>query len=1033
MRQISVFLFGSLEVRIDGESVTGFKYAKVRALLAYLAMESHRPQPRASLASLLWPDQSERAARSSLSQALATLRSALGEKTSHETVLFADNESVQLNPDAIQVDVTQFLTLLRTPESHTHRSWRTCTTCARQLEQAIALYRGNFLAELSIADSSIFEEWAGLQREYLLQRALSTYQHLAEWAEWRGRIPEAIEYVRSQVALEPFLEVNHRHLLRLLALNGEQAAALAHFKQLQSTLARDLQIKPEAETTALYNQILQNNLTGLHQKPPFAVPVPPTQMLGRIQELKAIISRLQEGASALTITGTAGIGKTRLAIEVAHSLHFDFEDGVYFVELAPLNDAAQVVAAITHALGVNERPGQNSQEALIAYLRSKHLLLVLDNFEHVHQAATLVSDVLAVCPTVKFLVTSRKALNLLAEHQFPLGPLAEEDALQLFEQRARAAGTRTGYDMLADGLSTARHERQMDLKICQRLDGLPLAIELCAAQARFLSPREMLAQIENPLLGLAHGPLDLPERHQTLRAAIQWSYDLLKPQEQLVFRHTGVFAGGFTVETVQAVVGEMPVISSLRVLVDSSLLQNHSVADETRFTMLETLREFALEQLSANSEADAAHHRHAGAFLSLAEQARPELLSLHQKAWFDRLDREHANLRVALLWSQSNDPEMNLRLAAVLDLFWDVRGYAIEGRKWLQEALQLNPLASAEIRAPAFMAAGMLAYKQGDYSETKEYLIQSHQLFLQTEDQAGLSRVLYYLGLTAESQADYATAQAYFQEGLNVARRVQDWSGEASALNGLARIAARLGDYILSCTYDEQALAIYHEHHALRDSAGLSLNLGIDAYERGDNNAAQRYIETALTYARELGDHYLIILCQLNLGNVQIAQGDFAAARTNLEETIADQRARGESLALPEQLGTLGRALVQLGEFRAARACQAESLALRLNAGDRLGVAVSLGNLAQVELSENQPGRAARFLGAADAIREAIRSPIIPARRAEYERLIAAIRTALGEKGFEAAWVEGRALTLEQAATVALSGEDGTVNAHLQK
>lgn len=1024
MRQISIFLFGPLDVRIDGERVTTFKYAKVRALLAYLALESYRPQPRASLAAQFWPDQPERAARSSLSQALATLRTALGEKANRETVIQADVESVQLNPDAIRVDVTQFLALLNGTETHVHRSWRTCTACARQLEQAIALYRGNFLAELSIADSSTFEEWAGLQREYLLQRALSALQHLAEWAEWRRKYSQAIEYVRRQVKLEPFLEVNHRHLLRLLALNGEQAAALANYKYLQGMLARELQLEPEAETIALHNHILQNDLSGLRHQPPFAAPVPPTQLVGRNADLEAVITRLQERVSMLTITGTAGIGKTRLALEVAHSLHFDFEDGVYFVELAPLNDADQVAAAILHALGVKVRSGQNSQDALIAYLRSKHLLLVLDNFEHVHLAATLISDVLAVCPAVKFLVTSRKPLNLRTERRFTLGSLAEEAALQLFLQR-----TRTG-----DGRADDDAARHVYREICRRLDGLPLAIELFAAQTRLLSAREMLAQIEKPLQVPGQGPLDLPARHQTLRAAIQWSYALLQPQEQLVFRHVGVFAGGFTIETAQAVVGEIPsLLSILQTLQDSSLLQRQTVADETRFTMLETLREFALEQLLEYGEADATRQRHASAFLALAELARPELLGSHQKKWFDRLDREHANLRTALLWSQSYDPPANLRLAAELDLFWDVRGHAMEGRQWLRESLQLNPHASVEMQAAALLAAGRLALKQDDYFEASETLTQARQLFLQTGDPAGLARVLYYLGVTAESQADYPAARAYFQEGLDRSRGLHDWSGEASALNGLARIASREGDFILSCSYDEQALAIYQEHHALRDTAGLSLNLGIDAYERGDYDAAQKYIGSALTYALELGDHYLIVLCHLNLGNVQIAQGDYAAARAGLEATIASQRVRGETMALPEQLGTLGRALVQLGEYRAARACQTEALALRLKAGDRLGVAVSLGSLAQVELGENQPGRAALYMGAADAIRAALRSPIIPARRAEYEGLLAAMRAALGEVSFAAAWAEGHELTLEQAAASALAGEDETVTARPQK
>ena len=983
-------------------------------MLTYLAMASHHPLPRLSLAALLWPDQPERAARSSLSQALATLRGALGEKTTLESVLWADAESVRLNPEDIQVDVTEFLSLLHACESHHHHSWRTCTPCALRLLQATALYQGDFLAGFSIADSATFEEWAGLQREHLLQRALSALQHLAEWQAWRGRYPEAIETVRRQVDLEPFLEVNQRHLLRLLALNGEQAAAQAHYRQLQSMLDRELGIEPEAETASLYAQSLQGGLSGMERRPPFAVPVPPASFVGRAAELEDICSSLQEGVRLLTITGTGGMGKTRLALETAHRLHYDFEDGVHYVALAPLNDPLLVGTAIAHALGVKERPGLSSLDTLQAYLRSKHLLLVLDNFEHVEQAATLVADLLASCPGIKFLVTSRKPLNLRAEQQYPLDSLAEDEALQLYEQRAQAAG----------GRIASEEDKSIGREICRRLDGMPLAIELCAARARLHTPGEMLRQIEKPLQVLVSGPRDLPERHQTLRKAIQWSYDLLPPEQQPVFRHLGLFAGGCTLETAQSVMGaDTDLLPILEALQQASLLQIQTVAGERRFSMLETLREFALEQLAAQGEAAAARQRHAEAYLDLAELARPELDGADQKAWFDRLSRELANLRLALSWSRDCAIETGLRLATTLDVFWSVAGYSLEARKWLRDALQSSQQVPTEIQARGFLVAGALAYLQGDYQEAHENLHQSHALCLQVENTAGFARVLYFLGLAAEEQANYTAAQGYLQESLRLSREVKDWHTEAGSLNGMAFIASRQGDLVLSRSYDEQALSLYRAHNAIRDIAGLTLNLGIDAYEQGDHKTAREYTETALAAALEYGDHYLITLSRLNLGNVQVAQGDYAAARANLEESIARQKAQGDTISLDAQLGVLGRALHKLGEYRPARAAQAEALSIRASTGDRRGVAVSLENLAPVEHSEGQPGRAAHLLGAAEAIREAIHAPVLPARRSEYEQLVGAVRGALGEAAFANAWAAGRTMTPEQAVEFATQAE----------
>jgi DNA-binding SARP family transcriptional activator len=568
MRRLTICLLGPFEVIIDGEPVITFEYAKVRALLAYLAVESHRPLPRAQLATLLWPDQPEQNARGSLSRALTTLRNTLGDKTADQPLLIADAQNVQLDPAAaIEVDVARFLALLRDSDAHAHHSWRTCTPCAARLRQAIDLYRGDFFADFHIGDSEVFEEWSGLQREHLRQRALSALSRLAERAEWRGAYSEALMYARRLVALEPLLEGSQRAVMRLLALNGEMAAALAQYKQLHSMLAQELAAEPEAATTAQFDQIRRGDTATL--QPPqhrFVVPLPPTPLIGRTAELQAICAQLRDmNVRAVTITGAGGIGKTRLAIEAVHALRYDFEDGAYLVELAALCDAALVADAVAQVLGVQERPRQRISETLCDYLHSKHLLLILDNFEHVVTAVPLVSELLAACPALKVLVTSRAPLNIRAEQQFILEPLADADAVQLFVERAQAVGARLAADEASASVYSA---------ICRRLDRLPLAIELIAVRARTLSARELLEQLEQPLQALARGPRDVSARHQSLRQAIQWSYDLLSSEEQRVFRCLGVFAGGCSVEAAQAVLGEsIAVLPVVEVLNQASLLQ----------------------------------------------------------------------------------------------------------------------------------------------------------------------------------------------------------------------------------------------------------------------------------------------------------------------------------------------------------------------------------------------------------------------------------------------------------------------------
>lgn len=978
LRHIAVGLLGPFEVKIDGECVTKFEYAKVRALLAYLVMESHRPQTRATLATLLWPDQPDRAARSSLSQALTTLRHALGDKTADRPVLLTGTDTVQIDPAAaIEVDVAQFLSLLRASDAHAseHRSWRTCTPCADRLRQALALYRGNFLADFFIPDSAVFEEWTALHREHLRQRALSALERLAEWAQWRGLYSEAIDYVRRQIALEPLLEVNQRALLRLLALNGEVTAMLLHYRQLERLLAQELGSAPEAATTALFDQIRHGNTTHLHpRQPPFAVPAPPTHFIGRLQETQAVCARLQDPhVRALTLTGTGGIGKTRLALEVAHQLRFDFEDGVHFVDLAPLTDAALVVDAVAHVLNVPEQLGQDRAAALRAYLQPKHLLLVIDNFEHVLPAAPLVADLLAACPALKVLVTSREPLNLRAEQQVALEPLGDVEAVQLFVERAQAVSAQ---------FATTEDHAATYSEICRRLDGLPLAIELIAARARTLAPIEMLRQLDRPLQALTHGPSDAPPRHQTLRSAIQWSYELLNPEEQRVFRQLSVFAGGCTIEAAQAVIGESTSVwPTLEALNQASLLQQRGSAGETRFVMLETLREFAAEQLSEQGEADVAQERHARYFARFAESVEPELYSPDRAIWMQRLDVDHDNLRSAVAWCIEHAPVIGLQIAAALDRFYLQRGYIREGQTWLKALLDRAYLAPPPLRAKALMISGILLYHSAQYAAATADLTDSLDLFeALNSDQESVARVHNVLGNVAYDQEQLDRALEHYRGAIDIRRRLGNRFGVASVLNNLALCSHARGELDEAEALFTESLSLYR---AIDDrwSAGSSLgNLASLALTRGDASRARDLYQASLDIRRELGD------------------------------------LRGAGLAL----NGLGQTAMQLHDPVTARTHFADALEVLIELHDYLDAAESLVGLAAVALAVDEPEQAAKLLGATQTMSEDHHTPMSSATRKKVTPVIDGLLVTLGEARYEVAWAKGRSLTPEQIINLAL-------------
>jgi predicted ATPase/DNA-binding CsgD family transcriptional regulator len=667
----------------------------------------------------------------------------------------------------------------------------------------------------------------------------------------------------------------------------------------------------------------------------------------------------------ITLTGAGGVGKTRLALAVAEDLLDAFEDGACFVDLAPIVDPSLVLPVIARALEIAETAHKPLLATLTDHLRDRSQLLILDNFEQILAAAPLLAQLLAACPALKILATSRAALHLAAEHEYPVPPLAlpdpkrlpdldalsRYDAVTLFVQRAQAV--RPDFQVTSTNAAAIA-------ELCARLDGLPLSIELAAARVKLLTPQALLARLGSRLSLLTGGAQDLPARQQTLRSTIAWSHDLLEPDEQTLFARLAVFAGGFTLDVGFWVSGfgeegvrtsantQNPTSKTLDLvaaLVDKSLVRPiEGPDDEPRFAMLETIREYALERLEASGDAETWRRRHAEHFLAFAEQAAPELTGRRQSDWLERLEREHDNLRAALTWALDRDEDgLGLRLAAALGQFWAVRGHLAEGQGWLERALVRWSEAPARARAEALSAAGNLAYIRSDFEGAATLLEESLRLRRALEDHLGVAMSLHNLGRVAHYQRDFERAAALYDESLTIRRTLGDRRGLAWSLNSTG-VLARDG-----CD-DERARALYEESLAL---------------------------------FRALGDSWGVGLLLNNLARVERDQEQWE---------------------------------------RAADLC-AESLAIFRALGDRHGVAWVLSNLVVVAQRRGAWGWAARLHGAAEAQREAVGFSALslsPSERDRYAAAVSATRVQLGDDHFNTAAVAGRTMPPEQVAGDAL-------------
>lgn len=1018
MPRLALYFLGAPRLELDGVAVS-LSYSKAVAFLAYLSL-TRQPCTRQALAALLWPDYDPASARAEVRRMLWVINKSLGQgwlEVNRETILFSSQ------PD-LWLDVDHFRALLALSTQHGHLAREVCPACLEPLTEAVTLARGSFLAGFSLPDSPNFDTWQTFETESLHRELAGALDRLVQLLIQLGdNTDQAINYARRWLALDPLQEAAHRQLMQLYASAGQPAAAVRQYQACVQVLKEELGASPAAETTALYEAIKANHLplvspvaapdggaTGTPQfspnpknKPRFEynLPAQPTPFIGRQQEV-AVVGRLltQESPQIrlITLTGAGGTGKTRLALQVVAELLDYFDDGVFFVPLAGLNDPDLLAPAIARQLDIREGGSQPVLQILVSALREKHLLLVLDNFEQLISAAPLIADLLAAAPRLKVLVTSQALLNLRGEYEYLVPPLRLPDrtqpwslpelsqceAVQLFVERAQAAST---------SFTLTAENGPIVAEICHRLDGLPLAIELAATRVKLLPPQTLLNRLSRRLTVLTGGPQDMPARQQTLRNTIDWSYSLLNPAEQTLFNRLSVFVGGFTLETADAICNSneaaeqvLDVLEGVTSLLNKSLLTHQGGSGgQPRFRMLEIIREYALEQLEESGQLEALQRQHAHYFAAQLDQIGLDF-QFFGDLRLDWAEEEHDNIGAMLAWSlaRPDEIELGLRMIGILYWFWYRRGYLSEGRAWCHRFLALTGQERrTKGQASFLMGSGSLALMQSDLAEAKEQLQESISISRELEAEGCLGSALLAWGVLALYQGDSAAAQRAFEETLAIGKRLNLWWFIADSLLNLGNAAITCGDYITARNWLEQAAAV----------------------------------------AKEGNKIWLMANVLNNLGEVARIQGDYRQAKQSYEESQTLFRKTGDKPDIARSLHCLGYVAQHQGDYAQAEAYFRESLSMFQELGNKRGMAECLAGLAGLLAAQRRPDaqRAARLLAAAESQLQLSGSSWWPADQGEIDRNLARIRAALDRESFSAVWAQGRAMSLAEAIAEALS------------
>ncbi len=766
---------------------------------------------------------------------------------------------------------------------------------------------------------------------------------------------------------------------------------------------------------------------------PNNLPIQPTSFIGREKEVVAIQQKLlRKDVRLVTLTGPGGVGKTRLGLQVSAELSEHFVDGTWFVSMAPLIDPDLVIPAITQMLDVRETGERPLLDQLKAHLRERQVLLLLDNFEQVASAAAQVADLLGACPRLTVLATSREALHVRAEQEFPVPALALPDpkhlpdlailsqyeAVAIFIERAQA---------VQPDFQVTNANAPAVAEICARLDGLPLAIELAAARIKLFPPQALLTRLEYRLPLLTSSARDAPARQRTLRSTIQWSYDLLSVQEQRLFRRLSVFVGGCTwqaIEAVSATFGDDTalVFDTVASLIDKNLLrQTEREGEDIRITMLETIREYGLERLAEKGEGESVQAVHASYFVQLAEKVEPERRGPQQAAWFAWIERERGNLRAVMQTvSELDEGELALRLGTALWWFWFTRGPTDwkEGSAFLDRALEKNEGVGGAVRAKALIFVGQLASRMGDFKRAKSLCRESLALFQEIGDRRGMGEAYWYLGFLIMQKAEFIVARPLLEEALALCREVGNGPITSWSLLWLGWVIFYQGEHSRGLLLAEESLALFRKagnviavDQAVQNLARMYLSFSSDVAK------ARVLAEEGLALARGLGDKMTEYDVLYLLSSIAFQQGNTALARSLIEECRQSWKELGDTAAMSNMVWNLARVEAREGDLAAARAHFEEYLTFVNNGNigyNPWDIAICMEGLASVVATQGETILAVTLWGAAATLREGCGITLTPLERADYEPAVAAVRTRLGEQAFEEAWAKGRTMTLKQ-------------------
>lgn len=946
MTFLSLKFLGSLDIALNQVPVAGLRSAKVEALLAYLAVEQERPLRRDALVALLWPDEPLDTARTNLRQSITRLQKGIDNQNANPPFLLISRETVQFNVQSQHtLDATRFQKLLTACPTHGDKPERQCAVCVENLQTAVSLYNGDFLAHFFVHDSPVFEQWVLPIRERLHQLALQALQWLASYHEDRGEYDQALVYARHQTRLEPWREEPYQQQMRLLARQGNRSAALALYETCRTVLENELGVAPTAETNRLYHRI---QTAPAHR--PHNLPNLPNSFLGREEETAQLLSHLtQPQRRLITLLGAGGMGKTSLALHAGKRIAYEyvgpFANGVYYVPLAGINDAAQMVLAIAHAVGVVLRGSKDPLQQVINHLQQQELLLILDNFEQLGAAGSeVVAVLLGGTTAVKLLTTSRERLNLRGEWvlavgglPYPVSNMSDSDWLQkrMDSSRYQAMGLfidRARQNQPEQPIGQSWEDELAIVRICQLCEGLPLALELAATWSGMLSCGQIAAELSKGLKLLQTNYYDVEPRHRSLQVVFEHSWELLSAEEQRVLAQLSVFQGGFSREAGTAVTNAS--LMGLRQLVDKSLLRQ---ADANRFELHGLLRQFAAEKLAAREETAVVQHRHAAYYADLMQRQESRWPTQENQQAVTMIRTDIQNVRAGWYWATVNHD------IALIDKYLHSMLNFYSLVSWYQEALQAFELCALSLANStqlgsrsgsnvAYVYGRVLSrqagfcYRLGDLHQAANLAQQSVDLLKNQDAFAEQSYAYQVLGMAYQQLGIFDKAKDAFYHSYEAAQQTDDHDRKANLGLRMGEILFIVGAYEEAKRWQQVCLQMYEAAGKDWGIAESTRWLGEIAFAENDLADAERLFNRSLALYESIGNSSGVAHCRNQLGKLRQAQQDFAGASAQFDRSLTIYQENGEELELANTLANLGDLARMTGAYEDARRYLGEAL-----------------------------------------------------------------------------------------------------------